>query len=250
VDLYAGAATITAGSFLFAPDHTANDLTGWMKFDSTSLNLDAGATASVGVTIKVPPRASAGERYAVLWAQVAAGGSSPGVRMVSRVGVRVYLDVGPGGEPPSDFQIASLTPGRTSDGSPEVIAQVRNTGKRALDMRGSLWLSDGPSSMSAGPFPARLGTTLGIGQTEPVAVPLDKRLPDGPWNVRLTLGSGTLEHTATATMTFPDAVGTGDTITLGGSQAAGTAVLAAIGGVLLIGGFFFARRASSRWRRR
>ena len=54
-------------------------------------------------------------------------------------------------------------------------------GRRCVvDMTGSLSLSNGPGSLNAGPFPARLGTTLGINDTGRVTVPLDKRLPDGP----------------------------------------------------------------------
>lgn len=206
VDLYPAAATIENGAFDLAADRTPDELTTWVKLDVPSLDLPAYGTKAVGATISVPREASPGERYAVIWAQVAAPAdpSAGGIRMVSRAGVRVYLDIGPGGEPPSDFEITSLTPGRMPDGEPEVLAQVRNTGQRALDMSGTLSLSDGPASLSAGPFPARLGTTLGIGDSEAVTVPLDQRIPNGPWNVRLTLASGMVEHTVTATLTFPD----------------------------------------------
>jgi hypothetical protein len=64
-------------------------------------------------------------------------------------------------------------------------------------------MTDGPGSLSAGPFTANLGTTLGVGDTEPVTVPLDRQLPNGPWKVHLTLASGLVHHTVTATITFP-----------------------------------------------
>jgi hypothetical protein len=64
---------------------------------------------------------------------------------------------------------------------------------------------DGPGGLSAGPFPATLGTTLGIDETESVQVVLDKRLPAGPWDARIVLHSGLLEHTGRATITFPAA---------------------------------------------
>jgi hypothetical protein len=123
--------------------------------------------------------------------------------MVNRVGIRVYLDIGPGGDPPSDFRIAQLTPGRTEDGMPVVKATVNNTGERALDLGGRMWLSDGPGGLNAGPFPAQVGTTLAPGDSAPVMVMLDNRLPDGPWKVKLMLESGRVHHTVTGTLAFP-----------------------------------------------
>jgi CheY-like chemotaxis protein len=70
-------------------------------------------------------------------------------------------------------------------------------------MNGSLELRNGPGGLSAGPFPASLGTTLPIGATEPVAIALDRALPDGPWDARITLRSGLLEESATANLIFP-----------------------------------------------
>jgi hypothetical protein len=101
--------------------------------------------------------------------------------------------------------INSLTAKRSPDGRPMVVATVHNTGGRALDMNGTLQLSAGPGGLSAGPFPATLGVTLGIGDTEPVTIALDRRLPAGPWDALITLRSGLLEHSARATITFPDA---------------------------------------------
>src|SRR5205823_7779501 len=65
-------------------------------------------------------------------------------------------------------------------------------------------LKDGPGGLNAGPFPAQLGTTLGIGQREPVTVNLDKQIPKGPWNAVITLHSGEITHSAQARITFPD----------------------------------------------
>ncbi|GAB7184443.1 hypothetical protein ATKI12_4274 [Kitasatospora sp. Ki12] len=204
VEVYPGAATIEHGSMVFAPDRTANELTDWVKLDHTSLDLPPHGTAEVKATIDVRPAASSGERYAVIWAQVASrADASHTVTTVNRVGLRLYIDVGPGGEPPSDFQIGELTAARTKDGQPEVLAQVHNTGRRALDLGGTLSLTDGPGSMSAGPFQVTHGTTLAPGDTAPVTVLLDPRLPDGPWTAHLTLVSGLVKRTATATLTFP-----------------------------------------------
>ncbi|MFD9125005.1 peptidase [Kitasatospora sp. NPDC059571] len=234
VDLYAGSAEIDNGTFTAEPDLTPNELTTWVSVDDCATQEAASAApggcgtprkdgaggpptprplvrhvpahgaAVVEVSVRVPPKASAGERYAVVWAQVAGPADQAGnVRVVNRVGVRLYLDVGPGGEPPSDFRIGEVTPARAPDGTPEVVAVVRNTGARALDMTGSVSMTEGPGSLSAGPFSVNLGTTLGIGSAGRVTVLLDRQLPAGPWKVRLTLASGLVRHTVTATLTFP-----------------------------------------------
>jgi len=83
-----------------------------------------------------------------------------------------------------------------------VVASVHNTGGRALDMNGTLKLSNGPGGLSAGPFPASLGVTLPIGGNEPVSIALDKQLPAGPWDAEVTLRSGLVERTTKATITF------------------------------------------------
>ena len=60
-----------------------------------------------------------------------------------------------------------------------MLANVQNTGGRALDMRGKLELEDGPGGLSAGPFPASLGTTLAPGDTGTVTVMLNAQVPAG-----------------------------------------------------------------------
>jgi hypothetical protein len=204
VVLYSAAATIANGTFLGAASHTANALSTWTSVRPSTAELPPGGHATAMVTVAVPRGAVSGEQYGVVWAQVQSPPSKAGgVIQISRVGVRIYLSVGPGGAPASDFAIRSLTAERSHDGEPIVIAAVHNIGGRALDMYGTLRLSGGPGGLSAGPFAASLGTTLGIGDTEPVTIALNSQLPAGPWHAHLTLKSGLLSHSARATITFP-----------------------------------------------
>jgi hypothetical protein len=207
VAVYPAAAGITKGSFVGLEGDTPNELSTWTSVSTSRLRLADGVSKMVDVTIDVPSDAAPGEQYAVLWAQTTSGGSGA-VTQVSRVGIRVYLSVGPGGEPASAFKIVSFTAERDPSGTPVVAAMIHNTGGRALDLRGKLTLSDGPGGLSAGPFPVTLGTTLGLRQTEPVTVRLDKQLPNGPWKAHLEVTSGLLTETAQATLTFA-ASGTG-----------------------------------------
>ena len=131
-----------------------------------------------------------------------------GVSSVSRVGIRIYLSVGPGGAPATTFSVDSMTAQRDADGNPLVTAQVHNTGGRAVDLSGRLELTNGPSSLSAGPFPVRAAATLAPGESGPVAVPLDRALPNGPWDAKITLESGRTSQTVTGSLTFPTESGT------------------------------------------
>ncbi|MEV0727526.1 hypothetical protein [Polymorphospora sp. NPDC050346] len=206
IELYPAGAAIEDDAFTIAEDRTANELSGWISLDRPSVDLDPYSRTTVLATVDVPAAAARGERYAVVWAQASAPTGSPGagnVGVVHRVGIRVYLDVGPGGEPPSSFEIGDLTASRRPDGVPTITADVRNTGERALDLSGSLNLADGPGAMRAGPYPVTLGTTLAPGTAGQVVVELDARLPDGPWTAELTLASGLLKETSTVTLTLP-----------------------------------------------
>ena len=213
VSMYPAAASISSGTFVGADGHTPNDLSSWTSVSPASLSLEPREQKLVPVTIRVPANAAPGERYGVVWAEVTTPPQTPGgLTQVSRVGIRLYLSIGPGNAPASDFEIMSLTAARTDSGSPTVSAAIRNTGGRALDLTGELTLSDGPGGLSAGPFPVTGGTTLGTGQTEPVWVSLDEQLPDGPWLATITVRSGLTERTAEAMLTFPSGPGVGDSV--------------------------------------
>ncbi len=206
IRMYAAGASIDDGTFVGDDGDSPNELSTWNAVRPDTLDLDAGAHESVTVTITVPSDAPPGERYAVVWAEVRSGAAPlGGVEQVNRVGIRQYLSVGAGAPPAADFTIDSLTASRSPDGAPLVLATVHNTGGRALDMAGELDLIDGPGGLHAGPFPASLGSSLAIGESGHVAIPLDEQVPDGPWEAAITLRSGLLERSAQATLTFPHA---------------------------------------------
>ncbi|WP_223165488.1 hypothetical protein [Lentzea indica] len=209
IEVFPGAASIDDDAFNALAGRATNELTSWISLNRTAVDLPPGGSEKVLVTIAVDPAASTGERYGVIWAETSAPSNTPeNVLMVTRVGVRIYLDVGPGGDPAPSFDISSLTPSRDGDRRPEVLATVHNTGGRALDMAGELTLSDGPGGVNAGPFPVSTAVTVLPGHTAGVRTVLDQRLPDGPWKARLTLRSGYIERVATATLTFPAAANT------------------------------------------
>ena len=204
IRMYAAGASIDDGAFVGDAGHSPNELSTWNVVHPDTLDLDAGAHAIVTVTITVPSDAAPGERYAAVWAEVRSDARPlGGVEQVNRVGIRQYLSVGPGAPPAADFTIDSLTASRSADGVPLVLATVHNTGGRALDMAGELELLNGPAGLHAGPFPASLGSSLAIGESGNVIIPLDEQVPDGPWEAAITLRSGLLERSAQATLTFP-----------------------------------------------
>lgn len=226
VQLYAAAATISGGSFDFGAGHAVNDLTSWTSVSPASVSPPAGGKAFATVTIAVPADAPSGERYGVVWAQLApAVPKAGGITTVNRVGIRIYLSVGAGGGPPTRFAITALQGRRAADGNPVLAATVDNTGGRAIDLSGSLTLSGGPAGLSAGPFPAKLGTTLAPGQSEPVLVPLSSAIPRGPWDAHVTLRSGLTKETATARISFPAAAGTSSAAIEAGSGSGGSLTL-------------------------
>ncbi|MEU8272279.1 peptidase [Sphaerisporangium sp. NPDC049002] len=208
LSIYTAAGAIRDRKFQFAPGRTPNDLSTWTTTDRPKVAMAPHARSMVTATIAVPRDAAPGERYAVIWAETATppppGG---GVAEVNRVGVRIYLSVGQGNPPASSFTIDSLTAERSENGRQVVLAQVRNTGGRALDLSGDLRLSHGPSNLSAGPFKVSTGTTLAPGDSGPVTAILNEQVPDGPWRARIRLQSGLTKAAAEAAIRFPASAG-------------------------------------------
>lgn len=250
IQLYGAAGSIEEGNFRFGDGRAASDLISWTTVDPPTVSPPPGEKSLATVTIAVPPEASAGERYGVVWAElppaVPEGG---GIAAVNRVGVRIYLSVGEGGEPASDFSITSFEARRDPEGNPVVAATVHNTGGRALDLSGDLRLTDGPGGLSTKSFPAELGTTLGIGQTEPVLVTLDRAIPVGPWKAHIVLRSGSVERDAEAEITFPASTGSSGSVAIGSPSSGGAAFAVLLGGaglLAVLGLLFFLRRRRRR----
>jgi hypothetical protein len=231
---YAAAARIENGSFIGSDAQTANELTRWTTVSPEVSRLAAGEVSTVVVTITVPIDAAPGERFGVVWAEAgSASALGTGVVVINRVGIRMYISVGPGGPPAADFAVTSLRASRSANGAPEVSATVVNTGGRALDIGGSLTLSDGPGGLSAGPFDVTLGVTLAIGSTEEVRIVLDPQVPNGPWTASITLSSGLTERSAVAVIEFPT-IGSADPVAVEDASHRGLVISIVIGAAVLV----------------
>lgn len=202
IALYAAAATLRNGEFIPASGHTANELSGWITIDPPTVTVPIGGRAQAKITVNVPSDATPGERYAVALAELPPPPGSGLVGLASRVGIRVYLSVGSGNEPPTDFALKTFQP-ISENGRPGVSIHSCNTGGRAIDLGGSLKLDNGPGGISAGPFKSNQPSSVAPGDCEDLKILLDPNIPRGPWDATATLASGTKEKTATAKITFP-----------------------------------------------
>ena len=168
------------------------------------MSLAPHARAMVTVTIQVPRTASPGNLYGVIWAQeTSLGKTSTGVNVIetNRVGIRIYLYVGPGGPSPVNFDITSIRGTRSARGQFMVVAQVNNTGGQAIDATGTLKLTNGPGGLSAGPY-KEPAVTLAPGQSQPITVVLNKEMPHGSWLATIDETSGITQRSAQATINF------------------------------------------------
>jgi hypothetical protein len=248
VGLYAAAANLANGDFVPAEGHTANELSGWMKLDPPTLQVPNGGRAQAKITIAVPADATPGERYAVALAELPPPPGQGLVGLASRVGIRVYLSVGPGAEPATDFQLQTFQP-INEGGKPGVAIHSCNTGGRALDLGGSLKLANGPAGISAGPFTSSQPSTIAPGDCEDLKILLDPQLPRGPWDATASLRSGTKEKEATARITFPAPGQKGPAVKAHEKSPGGLGVLAiaalSLVAVALLAVFLLSRRRKS-----
>ncbi|MBD8506885.1 hypothetical protein HT102_10330 [Hoyosella sp. G463] len=212
VDLYVGAADVDAqDGFKVADGAGANELTEWTELDTSEVTLEDRENAEIVLSVDVPEGTEDGERYGVVWAEMTSGEPDEGgAVVVNRVGVRIYLAIGDSDALPADFAITGMTPRRTAEGVAELVVDIDNTGGRAVDITGSLDLTEGPGGI-------RLDTVRSNQVTVPAGEPgqavfaLSETLPNGPWQANVTLASGLLERTTSAQVTFPD-TGVGDSV--------------------------------------
>jgi hypothetical protein len=199
VRLYAADAGVEEGWTVVGGRGTG-ELASWAEVDPPELTIAAGGGTTARLRIVVPPDAATAERYAAIVAEALPVADT----IVPRAELRVYLSVGPE-EPPTDFLIDELTPGRDDDGTSVVLLGLDNTGGRAVDVVGELELTDGPGGARAGPFPVEVPTTLAPERFVTVTVVLDPGLADGPWRAVVTLRSGAVERQVEASIVFPEA---------------------------------------------
>lgn len=205
--LYPGAARIENGDFVGGEAGTQNEVRNWTTLEQQELTLASGDSANVMATLRVPPDATEGEHYGAIWAEMrstANQAAKSGVTEVNRVGIRIYLSIGPGNGKPADFTVTSVIASRDNEGSPQLSALVTNTGGRALDIVGTLTLSEGPGDLSAGPFDIQKPSTIVPAEAREVVFRLPPVIPDGPWTVAVRLKSGLLERETTAHISFPN----------------------------------------------
>jgi hypothetical protein len=207
VALYAGAASLGGGSFVPGDGRSANELSSWVSIDTSDVTIPAQSSIQATVRIAVPGDASDGERYAVIWAQTSSPLSGQVTEAV-RAGIRIYLDVHGGAAVPSDFSVTGVTAARGGDGTPQIRLALRNTGQRAVDVSGTVALSEGPGGTSVGPVQIAEAVTLAPGATGAAVASFDPALPAGPWLATASLASGTIQHQAASTVTFPAPGGT------------------------------------------
>ena len=203
--VYPDAAEITGGLFIGDAGAVSSELTSWITVQHPVLTLGPYASAMDMVTIRVPEIATRGEHYGVIWVQQSArahAASGIGITEVARVGIRIYLAVGPGGAPPTRFAITSVTGRRAPGGRPLLLARVHNTGGRAVDLGGTASLSGGPGGSMAGPFHEQQDVTLAPGQSGTVMFAPPRQLPSGPWHAKVTLVSGFTTRTVQAVVRF------------------------------------------------
>jgi hypothetical protein len=249
VAVYAAAARVLRGTFLFAPGRTQNALSRWAVMNRRTLHVPPGQSASETVTVKIPRRSASGERFAVVWAEIASRApTTAGLKLVSRVGVRMYITVGAGGGGSAhDFSIGPLVATRTAAGEPLVTSDITNAGAGGLSLRGSLTLVHGPGGLRAGPYPVALRTPLEAGASRVLRVRLDKQLPLGPWLARIELGSGHSKRTMSASITFPPAA-----LSASGERSSNAWIASrsaiAIGALILLAAAIFASRRRARGR--
>ncbi|MEA3076332.1 MAG: hypothetical protein QOF60_1240 [Actinomycetota bacterium] len=207
IQLYAAAAALQDGAFVFGDGRSANELTGWTTVSPPTLHLAPGANGGGVVTIAVPAGAGGGERYGVVWAELPGATDASGITLVNRVGIRMYLSVGAEAEPPTAFRLSSFSPSLAPDGRPGIAIAACNDGGRAVDLEGDVALTGGPGGTSAGPFNSEGATTLGPAQCGTVAIKLTAGLPRGPWKARVRLHSGAVVRESEALLSFPANVG-------------------------------------------
>ncbi|UVE96419.1 hypothetical protein [Dietzia sp. B32] len=234
-DLYVGAAHVDDEGYQAEPRGATNALTTWTSLDKTEVTLDPGQEEVVTVSVDVPADAPEVEQYALIWMSTQVDeDNADAVQAVSRVGIRMYLSVGSGDGPRPSFSIGSLLPIRLDDGTAAIKAILENTGARAVEVSGTLDLTEGPGGLSV-PAVESGGKTIPSGSSGEliIEVPNSGTFPAGPWSAEVTLDSGYGKETAAAEISFPDQ-GEGEPVAVTGGLSPAVWVALGFGVALLV----------------
>lgn len=207
VSIYGAPANLTQGAFAIGEPSEDAEITQWLRPSPESAAISPRGSIRVNAQFEVPETAEDGEYYGALVAERVSATPSSGIAVRSRAAVRVYLSVGSGTEPETDFELPAFRPIRQRDGRPAIEIDGCNTGGRAVDLSGTVELTNGPGGSRAGPFRTEQATTITPGDCHTFTIPLDKELPNGPWDATAKLRSGKEERTAEARITFPENAG-------------------------------------------
>lgn len=108
VEMYSVAAAVEDNAFVGDDGRGQNELSSWISVEPDEVTLEPGQRFTSNLTIDVPADAPPGEQFAVVFAERLPEENAEGFAFAQRVGVRVYLSVGEGNAPPSDFEITSF----------------------------------------------------------------------------------------------------------------------------------------------
>lgn len=243
-ELYVGAARLVDGTFTFATRDRTNDLTRWTTVRPTARRLNPSSHTEVTVRIAVPGGASDGERYGMVWAEVPAGAGTT----TTRLGLRMYVHVGPGDAPRTDIALDRVRPHRSVDGTARLDVTLRNAGSRAAELAGTVTAGRGEGEPAD--VVGRFASALAPGASTTVPVALDDSVRSGSRRVEIEIAANGVRRRAHATVSFPaDAGRAGRPVSLDhAGDGAGRSVPAAIA-VALVALLLAAAGAASRRRR-
>lgn len=194
VALYAvDAAPNGDGGFGMAPRaEPVSDAGGWIRISASRLTLAPHSLQEVGLTLTVPTTASVGPHYAGVVVEPAnqpAGSGS--LRVVKRLGVRVYLTVNGEQRPRLAITSIRMTHHR---GRVRFLAAVHNQGNTVVAPHGQLRFRSWLTTKS---LPVNLGRGLKPGETAVITIPGVSHLLPGHYSASLEL-----EHAAQRSTTF------------------------------------------------
>jgi hypothetical protein len=173
------------------PGSHPRSLTRWLSVSPLEFLLQPQASQEVRYTVQVPPDAQPGTYWGIVFfesgpAQERSGGQGLGIRVRTRVGHVVYVDVG---RVVRSGRVQGVRYQPPSGGAgAEIRVVFQNTGNGVMRLKGRVEVRDGTGKAVA---QAEVPETASLpGSTHEVAAPLEKPLPPGRYAVLVVLDYG------------------------------------------------------------